>query len=95
MEEEVKYCRKCGTKLENNSSFCTNCGTPTFGPLVDNTQLPPQQVDDSSSKATGAAVAVGVLGSVVGIVLLAILSVIVFMVLVFGACILLLGGMSG
>lgn len=22
------YCRNCGTKIEDNESFCTNCGTP-------------------------------------------------------------------
>ena len=22
------YCRNCGTKIDDNESFCTNCGTP-------------------------------------------------------------------
>ncbi len=22
------YCSKCGTKLDDNASFCSNCGTP-------------------------------------------------------------------
>ena len=25
----MKYCAKCGTQMEDNLTFCPNCGTPT------------------------------------------------------------------
>lgn len=33
----MKFCKKCGTQLEDSAAFCTNCGTPF---AQENTQQP-------------------------------------------------------
>ncbi len=84
MEEEVRYCRRCGKKLATGVAFCTDCGTPVNGPLV-NPQVP-QQEDNPGD--TAGKVAIGVFGSIVGVIILSIIGVIVFTALLLGACIL-------
>lgn len=35
------YCEKCGNKLENDSKFCTACGTPIEGSVTNPNPVPP------------------------------------------------------
>ncbi|MDR2098164.1 MAG: zinc ribbon domain-containing protein, partial [Spirochaetaceae bacterium] len=35
------YCANCGTKLDDNLKFCTNCGAAVQGGIVPRTETPP------------------------------------------------------
>ena len=46
------FCSKCGTKIEDGDSFCTNCGEPKIS--VNKTEIIPQpQADVVDSPPTG------------------------------------------
>lgn len=45
------YCRKCGTKLNDNAKFCKNCGEPVINKEIIKEPETPKIENDETPKA--------------------------------------------
>lgn len=44
MDDQVKYCQRCGTKMKIDAAFCPQCGTPSVNPQAAQPQQNYQQI---------------------------------------------------
>jgi hypothetical protein len=50
MEENVKYCPKCGTKMSQGALFCSNCGTKVSNEMSEGPKTKPKKKGRSAAK---------------------------------------------
>ncbi len=56
MEENIKYCPKCGTKMSQGALFCSNCGTNVSNEMSEGPKTKPKKRIRSAAKRSDDAV---------------------------------------
>ena len=62
------FCKNCGSEINDNSSFCSSCGSPVE-PIITKTQAEPKKAESKALIGALCGFFLGIIGLIIGICL--------------------------